>query len=487
MKAWTARIEFQNRVYDDALRAGDDTGQAFDESFQALLDAKRPDTFSESGEILDERVLRAAQEGNFQQALEGGAKAMGDALQANPFLRVFFPFVKTGHNLTVFGMQHTPVLTRATKEWRMTMEGSDELAKAVLRGRERIGYGLVGSAGMLYLTGDITGAPDPNATQKELQARPPYSIRVLGKWVDYSRITPFDFPLRFVATVGDAYQKSQLNEDQAGYLMSYLAYTLSTNLTQRSVTAGLRPLGELLNPQGTSAENIQASIAGVVNGFVPLSSARRQVNNIFRPFKREFEDQMDRFMDTTFFGLAGESAQQYDWWDGKPIKNLNAGMNAVLNPMNVHDRGTSPGRDFLEDIQYDKNIIFRSMGGIDLKPEHRQAISRLMGEGGLGKELDALSQRPEIQESYKQYLKDIRDPEKTGKVEPIKDTYLFWNRVTDTILAARDVAEYKLQNDPRYADLYAEIQELKYLKATAEYQSKAAEITTVVQNPYGNF
>jgi hypothetical protein len=110
-----------------------------------------------------------------------------------------------------------------------------------------------------------------------------------------------------------------------------------------------------------------------------------------------------------------------------------------------------------------------------------------MGEGGLGKELDALAQKPEIQASYKQYLKDIRDPEKAGKVEPIKDTYLFWDRVTDTILAARDVAEYKLQNDPRYTELYEEIQELKYLKKKAKHSSKVKQITTVVQNPYGNF
>ena len=483
MKAWTARIEFQNRTFDDALRAGDDSAFAFDDTFQALLDKQRPDTFSETGEILDPKVLATAQEGNFQQGLKGMAASFGNAINDNPYLRVFFPFVKTGHNLTVFGMQHTPILARRLTEWKDVMEGSDEFAKAVLKGRERIGFGLVGAAGMAYMTGNITGAPDPDATQREIQNRPPYSIKIAGKWVDYSRITPFDFPLRFVATVGDAVQKSQLSEDQAGYLMSYLGWTLSTNLTQRSVTAGLKPLGQLLSPNGVSAESIQAQLANIANGFLPGSSARRQVNNIFRPHRREFEDQMDKFMDTFTFGYAGESAIHYDFLDGTPVKNLNAGMNASINPMNVHERGTSPGRDWLEDIQYDKNLVFKTEGGIKLKPAHRSAIAKKMGKGGLGKDLDILVQQPYMIESREKYMRDLRDP--NTDTEGIKEQYVFWSATHDLILEHKERAKLELQSDPAFAEHYAEINDLKYRKKAKHYEETGAVTNLTSTNPFG--
>lgn len=470
MKAWTARIEYQNRTFTKALEAGDDSGRSLWDTFDALLEKNRADAIDpDTGEILDINVLNVAQEGNFQQALKGNAAAFGAAVGENPVLRIFFPFVKTGHNITVFGMEHTPILARYTSEYKAVMEGTDEWAKAVMKGRERIGYGLVGSAGLMYANGAITGAPDPNATQRQIQARPPYSINVGGKWVDYSRMAPFDFPLRFVATVGDAFQKSQLSEDQAGYLMSYLAYSLSANLTQRSVTAGLRPLGILLNPQGNTAENIQATITGVANSFLPISSQRRQVNNILRPYKMEFENQMQKFLDTFTFGAMGDGAVHYDMLDGTPVKNLNSGMNATINPMNVHDRGTSPGRDWLEDLQYDKNMVFTIMGGIKLKPEHRSAISKKMGELGLGKALDEFASNPKWEADRALFIKLAQ----ANKVEgDYKQVFPFYFKTHDLIMKYRDMAVRSLDSDPEFAALAEEIRYNKHQKNKTKFASR---------------
>jgi len=454
MKAWTARIEYQNRTFAQALEAGDDSGDALWNTFNSLLEKNRADVIGPDGEILDPDILAVAQEGNFQQALKGNAATLGAALSENSILRIFFPFVKTGHNITVFGMEHTPVLNRLTTEYKAVMAGEDEWAKAVMRGRERIGYGLVGSAGMLYATGNITGSPDPNATQREIQARPPYSINVGGKWIDYSRMAPFDFPLRFVATVGDAFTKGAMSEDQASYMMSYLAYTLTANLTQRSVTAGLRPLGILLNPQGNTAENIQATLAGMANSFLPASSQRRQINNIFRPYKLEFENQMARFADTFTFGAMGGGAIHYDMLDAAPVKNLNSGMNATLNPMNVHDRGTSPGRDWLEDLQYDKNMVFTTLGGIKLTPAHRSAISKKMGELGLGKALDEFASNPKWEKDRALFIKLAQ----ANKIEAdYKQIYPFYYETNDMVMDFRDRALDALQNDPEFAILADEI------------------------------
>lgn len=471
MKAWTARIEYQNRTFTQALEAGDDSGRSLWDTFDALLEKNRADAIDETGEILDPDVLSVAQEGNFQQALKGNAAAFGAAVGENPLLRIFFPFVKTGHNITVFGMEHTPILARATSEYKAVMDpnNTDEWAKAVMRGRERIGFGLVGSAGLMYMSGNITGAPDPNATQRQIQARPPYSIKVGDKWVDYSRMAPFDFPLRFVTTVGDAVSKGFMNEEQGSYMMSYLAYTLTANLTQRSVTAGLRPLGILLNPQGNTAENISATVLGIGNSFLPASSQRRQVNNIFRPFKMEFENQLARFTDTFTFGAKGGGAIHYDMLDGTPVKNLNSGMNATLNPMNVHDRGTSPGRDWLEDLQYDKNMVFTTMGGIKLKPEHRSAISKKMGELGLGKALDEFASNPKWEEDRALFIKLAQ----ANKVEgDYKQVFPFYFKTHDLIMKYRDMAVRSLDSDPEFAELAEEIRYNQHQKNKTKFASR---------------
>lgn len=471
MKAWTARIEYQNRTFTQALEAGDDSGRSLWDTFDALLEKNRADAIDETGEILDPDVLSVAQEGNFQQALKGNAAAFGAAVGENPLLRIFFPFVKTGHNITVFGMEHTPILARATSEYKAVMDpnNTDEWAKAVMRGRERIGFGLVGAAGLMYMSGNITGAPDPNATQRQIQARPPYSIKVGDKWVDYSRMAPFDFPLRFVTTVGDAVSKGFMNEEQGSYMMSYLAYTLTANLTQRSVTAGLRPLGILLNPQGNTAENISATVLGIGNSFLPASSQRRQVNNIFRPFKMEFENQLARFTDTFTFGAKGGGAIHYDMLDGTPVKNLNSGMNATLNPMNVHDRGTSPGRDWLEDLQYDKNMVFTTMGGIKLKPEHRSAISKKMGELGLGKALDEFASNPKWEEDRALFIKLAQ----ANKVEgDYKQVFPFYFKTHDLIMKYRDMAVRSLDSDPEFAELAEEIRYNQHQKNKTKFASR---------------
>ena len=459
MKAWTSRVEYNTQTFNKALEMGDDSGKALDETFQALLDKNRDLNFDpETGEILDPDLLRVAKEANFQQALEGQAAQLGQFVNQTPMARVFFPFVKTGHNIMVFNMQHTPIVARFTSEYKAVMKGSDEYAKAVMKGRERIGYGITGAAGMLFMSGNLTGAADPSATQRDLQARPPTSIRIGDKWFDYSRLTPFDFPLRMVASVGDAFQKGQLSEDKAGALMSHLAYSLSANLTQRSVTAGLQPLGVLLNPNLSSPEKIAATIGQIPNSFLPGSSARRAVNSAFRPWKMEFDNTFDRFLDQVTFGAMGNGAIKYDMLSGEVVKNLAAGRN-TLNPINVSDRKTSPARDWLEDLQYDRDLVFKTMGGVDLKPEHRSAISRLMGEQGLeGKLNNFVKNNSWAEKDRARYIEVVQSGSTDG--EDLKGTIAvqpFYQQTHEIIMQAKREAIESMRGNPEYQELFDEI------------------------------
>ena len=475
MKAWTARIEYNSQTYRQALEAGDDTGKALDETFQALLDRNKPESFSETGEILDPDLLRVAKEANFQQALEGKAAGLGHAVNNIPLLRVFFPFFKTGHNIMVFNLQHTPIAGRFTKEWDMVMKGDDEYAKAVMKGRERIGYGITSAAGMMFMGGNLTGAADPSATQRDLIARPPTSIRIGGKWFDYSRLSPFDFPLRMVASVGEAFQKGQLSEDKAGALMTHLAFSLSANLTQRSVTAGLQPLGVLLNPNLSSPEKLAATMAQIPNSFAPLSSARRAVNSAFRPWKMEFDNTFDRFLDQVSFGAVGNGAIKYDMLSGEVVKNLSAGRN-TLNPVNVSDRKTSPARDWLEDLQYDRDLVFKTMGGVDLKPKHRAAIARLMGEQGLEDKLNYFVKANSWAETDRaRYIEVTQSGSSDGeKLKGTLHVQPFYSRTHAIIMKAKEQAIASMRTMTEYQELFEEIQAAQQGRLQMKFAAKGS-------------
>jgi len=144
-------------------------------------------------------------------------------------------------------------------------------------------------------------------------------------------------------------------------------------------------------------------------------------------------------------------------------------MNAVLNPMNVHDRGTSPGRDWLEDLQYDKNMVFTTLGGIKLKPEHRSAISKKMGELGLGRALDELAQNPKWEKDRAAFTKLAQD----GVVEAdYKQIYPFYSKTHELIMDFRDRALDSLQNDPEFAVLADDIRFNQDQKRQTKFASR---------------
>lgn len=467
MKAWVARIEFQSRHMKDAIdKAADSADSAFD-IFQNTFDAAKDIKIdSKTGQILDDDLLFAAREANYQQALKGTAAEMGRALQGNRFTRIFFPFVKTGHNITVFGLQHSP-LARFTGEWQEVMSGTDEYAKAVMRGRERIGYGIVGMAGMMYLSGNLTGPADPNATARELEERPPYSMRVPGtnKWISYDRMAPFDFVVRQVATVGEAFHKGELAEDKATYMLNYLAWGLAANLGDRSVTAGIKPMGMLLNPRGVTGDRMMAEIANIANGFIPGSTARRQVNSIFRPYKQDWDSQMARFLDQVSFGLIndGYDRRVRDMWDGSLVKSPNGGWNATVNPGNISESDMTPGKQWLLDIQYDRSLVAKTLGGVKLRDYQIQAINRKMGELGFGKAMDDFYAKNKewLEEERRDYIAAQRGQEatkaqaKTGT----KEQQDFFYNTNEIVMKYRDMAIQALKNDPEFAEIGMQIEQ----------------------------
>ena len=161
--------------------------------------------------------------------------------------------MKTGVNALQLTGKYTPILNRFLQESSdiMTKEAghpdllrygirtADELAqaRAVLRGREAIGAGMVTLAGSLYLGGNLTGNGPPDQKLRKAweqtgrwQAR---SIKIGDKWVSYESLEPFNAFLAAVADIGDAQgvMGEQFTEDR---LVNSSTFLLPTSLTKPS-------------------------------------------------------------------------------------------------------------------------------------------------------------------------------------------------------------------------------------------------------------
>ena len=85
-------------------------------AFKHIYEKEKALNFTKSGESLNKELNRIAKEVTFQQDLEGPAKKFGEWVESFPALRVFFPFVRTGHNVANYTASYVPVLAQGMEK-----------------------------------------------------------------------------------------------------------------------------------------------------------------------------------------------------------------------------------------------------------------------------------------------------------------------------------------------------------------------------------
>ena len=119
------------------------------------------------------------------------------------------------------------------------------MEKAIMKGREAVGWGLISSASMLVATGNMTGnAPkDPELRKLWLRDNEPFSIKVGGKWVSYRSIVGAE--LLFSAIADTVEIAKMLPDGEGDKLFSQLLYTIANTATNRSYFKGFVDLTRL--------------------------------------------------------------------------------------------------------------------------------------------------------------------------------------------------------------------------------------------------
>ena len=257
--------------------------------------------WSSDGQLTDEMAIFASDEAKLTQELTGWTKKMDMFFNELPFARPFFLFARTGVNAFRMTSKYTPYFNRFIKEHSDIMSKSWddpdmikygiksandlEIARATMRGRAAIGWGVTSSAAWMALNGQITGNGPPDRTLRNswIQAGwQPRSIKVGDRYVSYEALEPFNIFLSSIADVVDA-QKVMGDEWTSNWLGKY-GFIVAQNVTNKSFMAGLLQLQDLMVSNFADTPRV---LANFTNNQIPLAGLRNEIGKVFSPGMRE--------------------------------------------------------------------------------------------------------------------------------------------------------------------------------------------------------
>ena len=469
-KVINARMELKRQVMMDSM---DSAGNIkFDpERYEALVKEKIVD-----GQITDEGLLKLTKEQTFQQELEGTAKDLQNLLEKNPVTKFMVPFVRTPHNLMVYSGTYVPGLNRFLKEAQDIRSGSDEAAKAMLKGREAMGMSVLATGFSFAAMGNLTGngPADPEMNRIWRESNEPQSIKIGGKWISYASIEPFNVMFAAAADlqqIGPYLEDGDLNRIQA-----QLYWTFTKAFTERSYFKGIQAGFAYLNPGnfGPGVNPLKDTLE-FGNNMIPFAGLRRQLAKTLTPDMLEFNNEYQRVVATAFPGgsmvakLWGAESK-ISPFTGRPVMQDRKGnfvmqaVNAFL-PFNVVDAKDDSVLQNLQDYMIDTKTGYGdSYKGMEITPADQGAINKLIHESGMRDRLQAIFESDEFLDSYAEWDAGV----KAGR--PRKDQG-WYDLITAELTRSRSkAAEYYEQQNPDFGDRARRHKNSKFLQKKGRYE-----------------
>ena len=390
--------------------------------------------FSADGQVTDEMAKYAADEAKLTKELTGFAKDLDQAFDRMPFLRPFFLFARTGVNALEMTSKYTPGLNLVIKEHAdiMSKNFDDpellrygiktaedlEIARATMRGRWAIGYGVTSTATMMALNGNLTGNGPPDRQLRDAWQQSgkwqPRSIKIGDSYVSYESLEPFNMFLSFAADVVDA--QKVMGNDWAGNEFGKLAYMMSANVTNKSFLSGLLQLQDLLTSQGGDASRVAANF---VNNQFPLGGLRNEIGKVLSPGMRELESGFwqsigNRNLWADVGGGTKNLPYRYDILNGEVLRDwepMTRFINALL-PFNLNIGASNETREWLMRSGLNLKQTFNTgTGGVSLdgRPDLKSKFNFYLGQQGIEQQLADVLEDPVIRASI---IELERHPEK---------------------------------------------------------------------------
>ena len=200
-----------------------------------------------------------------------GARGANWLRQNAPLFTQIMPFVRTPANLLSYVGDRTPVLQLASKTLRDKLSSPDPRIRAKAEGAMAIGSIIWASVFMKAASGDITGKPPTDKSQREtLMADEDY----LPYSIDGVSIRRFDPLARFAMTAGVIHDTLVYQGEKAQtQLYVELAAGTAASLTEMPMLEGLQTVAGFLDfgaGRIPSAERLQKSTQAHLSSYMPF-------------------------------------------------------------------------------------------------------------------------------------------------------------------------------------------------------------------------
>ena len=309
-----------------------------------------------------------------------------------------------------------------------------ETIRAELKGRKAIGALTVLGAGALFTTDRLHGNGIYDKTRQKVRRESGWKPRHYkgwdGKWYSYENLGPISDWLALTADIMDNFDT--LDPPTLETQLNKMGYILSANLTNKSFTAGLEPLNDVLAGNPAALSRWGASFG---SGLVPFSGARNELGRLLEPQLKEVDQDFFQLLANRNVGAKSGLPDVYDWVDGGKVGEVKGfwqrGWN-TFSPWFKQGDAISPEKQFLIDIEFDGRPQLRTNGqGIEYTPKERSEITEYIGKSGyfkrelqrIMKSIDGKEFRRQIKNSsvhydrklYKRIHKQIKQALNTAK------------------------------------------------------------------------
>lgn len=273
------------------------------------------------------------------------------------FKALFVPFLRTPINLVRAGMfDRNPVLFGLIGENRAKFANYTAAMRGLDRSLERggaeadlamarlvTGIGFMATAGLLFANGDLVGKRSAGEEEDGVKS---YSIRIGGRWVQYSTLSPVAEMLGIVADMSQVFKDHDINdEDMLTGIGGGIAAALVSNIVNKAALSGIGDFWDMIDPSFTVGDTDRGARMGkelakkVGSSVVP--AVVRNLAQTQDPVMREANDFLD-YIKMNIPTLSQSLPERRDWL-GLPVirKDRDGGLvEGLVQPTRISEQVT---------------------------------------------------------------------------------------------------------------------------------------------------
>jgi len=410
------------------------------------------ETLDQNGNInleSDAYLKGVYEEATLTADLEGFAKNLEKAFDQTPMLKPFFLFARTGVNGLAMSLKNTPLLNLVLEKQRAILlanankaddmlklkaygiETAQELAteKALILGRQSLGFGVVFAMGELFQANRLhgNGPIDRSRRQARVDAEwRPKEVKIGDAWISTSFFEPY---APIMEAVADIYDNSDvLGDRETENQLLRLAGIVGQAAFDRSYLQGISQVIDVFSP---NANTTWASVgASQLNNLIPLSSLRNEIGKLIKPYMLEHNRQFNEILQdrNRYFS---DLPIKYSMLEPKAVRDWHWSTRLFnsVSPVQIN-LDYSPGTQLIIDSDYDLrtsvNVSPDYMGipGIKLydHPQVRSMFQKAMGELNPLARLNKLAENPRTIKS----IKEMEIAKEAGEAAQL-DPQSFWH------------------------------------------------------------